>query len=190
MNNEDIINLNVLCPWSCSTSCKEAGKIPLDIMIQKILPKVLLPLYTDPSQYRLVHFSWNQYYRSTPEDYPTILLNKKWPVKPSVQLNVDGCLEILTCQYHNGGEDKLTLFSPQSPNGHILNANQSDQLSPCVNIPRIVSSTKAMKYCTKFSMVQCQSGYNGIDTMNVSTQSDFSKTSELLSIHEDTTIIG
>ena len=47
-----------------------------------------------------------------------------------------------------------------------------------------------MKYCTKFSMVQCWSSYHGIDTMNISKHSDFSKCSELLSQHEDATIIG
>ncbi len=28
MNNEDIINLSFLCPLSCSTSYKEAGRLP------------------------------------------------------------------------------------------------------------------------------------------------------------------
>ena len=39
-------------------------------------------------------------------------------------------------------------------------------------------------------MVQCRSGFSGVDTMNISTHSDFSKTSELLSQHKDATIIG
>ena len=40
MKNDDVINLNVLCPWSCATSCRDADIIPLDIMFQKILPKI------------------------------------------------------------------------------------------------------------------------------------------------------
>ena len=47
-----------------------------------------------------------------------------------------------------------------------------------------------MKYSTKFAMVQCRSGFSGVDTMNVTTHSNFSKTSELLSTHEDASIIG
>ena len=46
------------------------------------------------------------------------------------------------------------------------------------------------KFSTKFSMVQCRSGFTGVDTMDISTHSDFSKTSELLSQHEDASIIG
>ena len=49
---------------------------------------------------------------------------------------------------------------------------------------------KPMKYSTKFAMVQCRSGYSGVDTMNISTHSDFSTTSDLLSRHEDASIIG
>ena len=47
-----------------------------------------------------------------------------------------------------------------------------------------------MEYCTKFSMVQCHSGFYGVDTMNITSRSDFSKTSDILTMHEDTTIIG
>ena len=47
-----------------------------------------------------------------------------------------------------------------------------------------------MKYCTKFGMVQCRSGYAGTCTMNVTNQSDFSKTSFLLAEHEAACIIG
>ena len=71
-----------------------------------------------------------------------------------------------------------------------MNAQQSDQLDPCIKIPRISSPTNAMAYCTKFSMVQCHSGFYGVDTMNITSRSDFSKTSDILTMHEDTTIIG
>ena len=116
-------------------------------------------------------------------------MNDKWKIQPSIIVDESG-IHVLTCQYHNGGQDKLYFYTPQSPSGHILNAVQSDQLAHCVKIPRISRQTKALKFSTKFAMVQCRSGYSGVDTMNVSTHSDFSKTSELLSQHEDASIIG
>ena len=188
MKNEDVVNLNVLCPWNCATCCREAGSVPLDLMFQKMLPKVLIKLYSKHQKYRFVQSSWNQYFGLDGE-YPEIMLNSNWPIKPSVKFDNKG-MHILTCRYHNNGDDKLYLFPPRSPSGHILNAKQSDQLSHCVKVPRISKPTKAMKYCTKISMVQCRSGFSGVDTMNISTHSDFSKTSELLSQHEDATIIG
>ena len=97
---------------------------------------------------------------------------------------------ILTCKQHAGGHNKLTLSHPQSPYNYILNAQQPDQLTQCVQIPRISSSINPMNYSTKFAMVQCRSGFSGVDTMNISTHSYFSKISELLSQHENTSIIG
>ena len=39
-------------------------------------------------------------------------------------------------------------------------------------------------------MVQCRTSFSGCDTINVTTHSDFSMTSQLLSQHEDASIIG
>ena len=135
MNNENIINANILCPWSCSTNCRDSGKLPLDLMIQRILNKVDLKLYTDNARYRYVNSCWNQYFRED-NKYPTILLKENWPIKPSIIIDEDG-VHILTCKQYDGGHDKLTLYPPQSPYNHILNARQPDQLTQCVQIPRI-----------------------------------------------------
>ena len=47
MDNHNIMNMNSLCPWGCSTSVLQSGKIPMDLMFQKILPKVVIKMYTD-----------------------------------------------------------------------------------------------------------------------------------------------
>ena len=36
MNNIDIINNNILCPWSCSTNFQESGRLAFDLMVQKM----------------------------------------------------------------------------------------------------------------------------------------------------------
>ena len=106
-----------------------------------MLPKIRIPLYTESSNYRLIQSIWNQYFCCNVDEYPTIITNKNWPIKPRIRIDEEG-LTVLTWQYHDGGEDKLSLFIPQSPNGHIFNAKQSDQLAPCVKIPRISSPEK------------------------------------------------
>lgn len=188
MNNETVVNSNVLCPWLCSTSCLEAGKLPLDLMVQRMLPKIILPLFSSHDKYRNVHWCSNRYCREE-DEYPTIMLNDKWKVKPTVLLGEDG-LQVLTCKTHGGGQDKLVLFPPESPSGHILNAEQSDQLSHCVKHPRVAKKTKAMKFCTIFGMTESRVGYAGADTMNVSTTGDFSGSSHLLSSHQESYVIG
>ena len=50
MNNHDVIDSNVLCPWSCSTSCRGAGRISFDLMIQRLLPEVKLLLHSSESE--------------------------------------------------------------------------------------------------------------------------------------------
>ena len=186
MNNKDVINKNVLCPWSCTTSCRDCGKINLDTMIQRMLLNINLPLFHQ--KYNKVHHSWDMYNRNANE-YDLILLNDEWKIKPSIVIDENG-VHVLTCKYHDGGEDKLSLFTPQSPSKNIFNADISDQLSHCVKIPRITKPMKAKKYNTTFAMVQCHSSYSGVDTMSLTTKSNFNKCSELLSQHEDATIIG
>ena len=39
-------------------------------------------------------------------------------------------------------------------------------------------------------MVQCRNGFSGVDTMNITSYGYFSKTYELVLMHEDTKIIG
>jgi len=34
INNENIINANILYPWSYSTNCQDSSKLPLDLIIQ------------------------------------------------------------------------------------------------------------------------------------------------------------
>jgi predicted GIY-YIG superfamily endonuclease len=189
MNNQDIINRNILCPFGCSTNCREAGEIPLDLMIQRLLLKVNLPLFSDPSKYRLVQHTWSKYFRLG-DDYRTILLNNDWQIKPSILLREDGGVAVLTCKYHGGGEDRLALYPPESPNDHIFNAEQSDQLAHFVKIPRITKPMQPKAYSTMFPMVQSRCGFDGVDTMELTTHSDFSKTSYLTSQHEGASLVG
>lgn len=188
MNNENVMNMDILCPWCCSTSLLQSGKVPLDLMFQKILPKVVIDVYSDKSKFKNVSSSWNGYFR-TSNSYPDLLLNDEWKIKPSIIIDEEGC-NILTCKFHDKGEDKLYCYAPECPHKGNLNSVYSDQLAHCVKIPRISRPTIASKYSTKFAMVQCRTSFSGCDTMNVTTHSDFSFTSELLSIHEDASIIG
>ena len=188
MNNKSVIMNNVLCPWTCSASCRDAGRLAFDIMIQRMLPKVILILYSNANQYRFVQSSSNRYFCENCE-YPMIMLNEYWRVKPSVILE-DGHLKIITCKYHDGGNDKLTLFAPESPHGHIFNAEISDQLAPCVRKHRVSKQMKAHKFCTKHRVETVYAGYTGVSTMDLTTHSNFNSFSEILTRHESASLIG
>ena len=51
ISNESVINKNMLCPWNYCVSCREAGRVPLDLIIQIIIPKVILSLYSGSNKY-------------------------------------------------------------------------------------------------------------------------------------------
>ena len=190
MRNNHIIDRNVLCPWSCSTSCKDAGRISLDILIQRMIPMVNLTMYSPQTgkEYVNVHWCSNCYFR-VDDGYATIMLNPEWKVKPTLLIE-NGCLQALTCKFHDGGEDKMVLHAPQSPHDHILNAEQSDQLAPCVRKHRVAKPMVASEFCTKFAMYQQRSEYAGVSTMDLTSHSDFSRASELRYQHEAASIVG
>ena len=64
----------------------------------------------------------------------------------------------------------------QSPGGHILNATQSDHLAHSVKFPSIPKPTISINFSYNIYYVQCRSEYNDVDTMDINTHSDFSKT--------------
>ena len=132
-------------------------------MVQCMLPQVILKLYSNAGQHQFVH-SYSNCYLCNNKIYAIILLHNDWMVKPSVLLK-DDCLQIITCKWHDGGHNKLTLFAPQSPYGHIFNAEGSDQLSPCVRRHRVSKQMKVHQYCTKHGIYQVHSGYYGVSAL-------------------------
>ena len=77
-----------------------------------MLPETNVFLYSDKAEYRQVQYS-SSTYLSEENEYDSVLLNGSWKVKPSEILE-NGCLKVLTCKWHNGGRDKLTLFAPRT----------------------------------------------------------------------------
>ena len=153
-----------------------------------MLPETNLLLYSNKAAYRQVQYSSNTYMREK-DEYDSVLLNGRWKVKPSVIID-NGRLKVLTCKWHDGGRDKLTLFAPRSPHGHTFYARLSDQLSPCIRKHRVARQMKASKYNTKFAMYRQFSSYEGVCTMDLTTHGNFGSGSELLSQHEAASIVG
>ena len=51
MDNYSVLMNNVMCPWKCLSSCLDAGRLPYDIMVQRMLPTINLILYSEKDQY-------------------------------------------------------------------------------------------------------------------------------------------
>lgn len=132
---------------------------------------VFLMLYSSVAddKYQLVHWCNNCYFWED-DGYITIMLNPNWKVKLTVQIEV-GCLQVLTCKWHNGGYNKMVLYAPQILYNHVLNAEQSDHLAPCVSKHLVSKPMMASEYCTKFQMFQQHTEFVGVSTMDCTVTS-------------------
>ena len=114
---------------------------------------------------------------------PTIILTQNGPC-------------VLTCASHgadanpsgktvdrHGGDDHHRLYPPRPPH-HYLSASQPDQLVHVTVNPRVAKPVKMKKTGTTYSMAKVNGGYTGLDSISVSTSSNFNRTSELMAQHE------
>ena len=199
VNNIDVVDRRVLCPFSCSTSAIDAGNIEFDIMAQRILPDTVLPV-VNKTKMKLVLYSWNPYYRELHDQFANILMNPEWTVMPSIfylDRIVNGGIFVLTCKNHDGGRHKLTLYPPRSCHSfapgvvsdrhrhveqapyHILNPRTTDQLAHAVHCPRVASVSKMRKFAGTYSQVRSVAGFYGTDTCNLRKVGDHSFLSDL-----------
>lgn len=186
LNNESIMTPTVLCPFGCTDYCHRSKYIDLDVNIQYYLRKVVLPIKSR-SKYVNVHSMSPHYFRK-PQDYDTVMLNESWPILPTIIITDVGA-KVLTCRHHSGGDQYLRLYPPLTPH-HNLSALQADQLSHVKATTRIAKPTRRFQNNTTFSMVTLQGGFSGVDSMTVSSQGNWYKTSYLLSEHESNSFHG
>ncbi len=169
-----------MCPFGWSEYCFKGKHIAWDLVIQRLLLKVLLP-YIDKNRYLSVQHVWDQYHRED-YDFDTILL-------PSIVISETGCLQAVTCCNHGSGSKYQVLYPLWYPDHH-LNAKYTDHLSLIVLQPRIVRTTFAKEFSTTFGM-SCQFlHFSDIDNCDVGLNGNSSVTPELLCSHESTALDG
>ena len=186
LNCEESLNANVLCPFGCTEYCHRSEYAELDTLIQHHFKKIVLPPCIK-SNHELLS-SMSPYYFRDPEDYDCISFNPKWAINPAILFKEKGP-KVLTCHNHGRGDDHICLLSPRPPH-HNLSAEQSDELSHIVSTPMIACPVRRNFNTTSFVMTCQASGFSGLDTMNMSTHSDWSKTSHLLGKHKNNSLHG
>ena len=109
----------------CSEYCFKGKHIAWDLVIQRLLLKVILPLI-DKAKYLFVQHMWDQYDRED-EDFDIILLIKDCQIRPTIVISDSGCPQVVTCRNHCGGSKFQVLYPPRYPNHH-LSDKFTDQL--------------------------------------------------------------
>jgi hypothetical protein len=125
LKNEKEFLPNVMCPFGCSEYCFKGNHIAWDLVIQRLLLKVLLP-HIDKTRYLHVQHMWDQYDRED-DDFDSILLNPGWEIRPAIVISESGCPQVVTCRNHGGGSKLQVLYPPCFPDHH-LSAKCTNQL--------------------------------------------------------------
>lgn len=136
--SESMILPNVLCPWGCSEFCFRTTELNLGLLLQHHLRKVQLNLPQQEHQKMYtVDSSRLDYIRKDEEDHDYILLNRDWPILPSVRLTRDGGLIVCTCRHHGSDltRKRLLPHPPRKPYSDNLSSVRPDQLCQAVVQP-------------------------------------------------------
>ena len=164
---------NILCPWGCTEFNHKCGYIPFQLVWQRFLPKCIIDLINkgDNEKVKFVQSARDDYIRFK-NNYECWLLNPKWRIKPSLIIDPEKGVLVLTCRHHNSGTTKLMLHVPRQPH-HILPSRESDQLCHGVIKSRTIQPLKASTYSISYQMHEQRGTFNGIDTCNITNYGRF-----------------
>jgi len=161
---------DVLCPWGCSEFAFKAKPLQPSTMFQHLLPKVQLNLPNDRASF--MHLSETarlDYIQKPDEERDYVLMNKSWPVMPSVLMVRGKGLMICTCRYHSMPctQKRLYHHPPRKLNSMNLSLVYTDQLSHAVIQPCIVHPVKKKGMNTVPSLSLFKNSYMGADSTDV-----------------------
>ena len=142
------------------------GYLELDIVIQRLLLWVEIPLVTSYTKHKLCSSIREDYLRED-GDYNILLSNPKWKIVPTIAFVEGKGPVVMTCRYHDGGTPKVYIHPPRTCT--ILPAPKGNQLCHVVSRPRTVKPMKACAYNTSFQMSEQKGSFRGIDTIDVGT---------------------
>lgn len=178
------------CAWGCGEFPHRAIPCDPSLLIQIQLRKVQLN-GLDLKKLHLFENSRFDWIRTDEEEQDRVLLNKNWLCLPSVFLSNDTGLCVLLCRHHRSNSDKKRLYvHPPRALDNNLSPPSPDNLSPTVLCPRTCTSVRRGKYNVISSRTIVQSGFAGVDCMNVGSVGDFSSCSNMLHRNEIKTVRG
>jgi hypothetical protein len=173
---------DVLCPWGCSEFCCASSLCDPSPLIQHHLRRVQLnlPSHVFSDRLHLFEPSRLDYLRSDDEGRDHVLLNKEWPILPSMRLTGGGMM-LLVCRNHAKSSDQRRLC-PHLPRKvlHNLSSTMPANLCHAVLKPRSFKSQTASKCGSQTSVRTLHVGYSGADTSCLSSSQSFVGGSRIL----------
>ena len=170
-NKKSMVLPDVLCPWGCTEFSFRCRAIEPSIILQHLLPKVNLNMTTSSSKLLFTaETSRLDYIRRRGESIDYVLLNKHWPVMPTMCMVRDGGFVICTCRHHDKNSTKKRLYChpPRKPTSICnLSSSNSDQLSHAVIQQRIIRPVTRKGQGTTPTSTYFKNSYAGADSADV-----------------------
>jgi hypothetical protein len=166
----------VLCPWGCCEFPHASKHILPPIIIQQMLPKVQLNLMSDWStKMYLVESIRLDYIRRQGESLDYVLMNKKWPILPTMFFVRGKGMMVAVCRHHCKAATQRRLYThpPRRPRDFKLSAFRPDQLSHVVMQPRLASPVVMKGINTVPTSMWQSNSYMGSDSCNISSTGKF-----------------
>lgn len=172
----------ILCPYGCSAFIHRCGKISIDLIFQRYLPKVQFNKYISNKKYLSHVESTRDDFLRPNDDYDKWLLNEKWMILPSISF-INNVPYVLTCDDHDKGSNMHMIHPPRVPL-HNLPSKYSDQLCHCCIRSRTIKPMKSSHFSTGYQMHEQRGCFNGVDTCNLTSYRNFDFRSKLLRDNE------
>ena len=173
---------DLLCPWGCSEFCCTSSVCDPSPLIQHHLRRVQLNLPSRVFNDRLHLFEQSRldFLRPDEEGRDFVLMNKEWPILPSMRLTGGGMM-LLVCRNHAKASDQRRLC-PHLPRKilHNLSSTHPANLCHAVLKPRSFKSQTASKCGSQTSVRTLHVGYSGADTSCLSSSQSFVGGSRIL----------
>ena len=193
---EEHMYLVVQCPWGCSEFYHKAVTSPFDVVMAASIGQTGWVSADSPSSFSKKVLAVT---RSIRPDYicldnnsvDSVYMNPKWRCMPTICFD-DSVPCLMVCHGHGARaiwKHRPYVHVPKNIFETIPSAFP-DQLSPAVLHPRTLRPIKAKHYSTSFQMQEMRGQYNGVDTMQLSRNHQFSVTSKTLEMHERNYVHG
>ena len=175
---------SVRCPFGCSEFLHLCNRVPLEDFLCNVSNgcfECTSDANTKPNWARGIR-----------PDFPkecTILENQNFVCLPSLILDENEGVRILTCRHHSTKEKKLYIHPPDSPTGSLYTHN-SNQYAQAVLRSRTLRKAKLNACSDTYETVVFQGGYDGVDSVYLSTFGRYNVDDNLADLRDCLSIAG
>lgn len=159
---------DVLCPWGCSEFCFAVSHMNPAILLQHLLARVELDVDVDCSDKLYTAETMRlDYFRLDTEEVDRVLLNKEWPILPSMMFVPGEGMMVCACRHHATDYTRKRLYCHPPRKAQNLSSIYADQLAPVTVQQKVARNVVRRVINTTPTSSYSNMGYAGFNTSDV-----------------------